>query len=101
MSDVVVRQRTLKRASIRKALPNIDVVKTSSLAKKDYEKEKLSLEKQAAKKQAKELSGRRENNLNTSQDFIEYSKSLNKDVLSPDVKEFLRKNRIRVRKESN
>lgn len=43
----------------------------------------------------------RQTSVNTSHDFIEFSKSLNMDVLSPDVKEFLRKNRIRVRKESN
>ena len=35
---------------------------------------------------------------NTTQDYIELSKSIKMEILSPDVKEFLRKNRIRVRK---
>jgi hypothetical protein len=38
------------------------------------------------------------NSPNITQDYIKYSKSINMEVLSPDVKEFLRKNRIRVRK---
>ena len=38
------------------------------------------------------------NAANTTQDYIQYSKSVNMEILSPDVKEFLRKNRIRLRK---
>jgi len=76
----------------RMTLPKIDVQKTSTF---EIREEPLRAQKTS---HDNVLSGQGEAK---NMDFIQFSNSVNVEMLSPDVKQFLRRNRIRVRGEQD
>lgn len=74
-------------------IPTISITKSSSLALNKF----IMNDKEDDRGDSDTHSHESGNVQNSTQDYIQYSKSINMEILSPDVKSFLRKNRIRVR----
>lgn len=94
-SDLAIKTKSKAGSSIyrRMTLPKIDIQKTSSLELREEKQQVL-------RKNSFDDNGIEEDEgEDKPTNFIQFSNSVNVGMLSPEVKQFLRKNRIRVRGE--